>query len=118
MKKRKFRMNKKEAKFKETEIGEIPEDWEVKPIEKLGRVVTGKTPKTMEKDNFGDKYPFITPRDMKGQKYILETERYLSEKGKNSVKNCLIPKNSICVSCIGSDMGKLNMANKESVTNQ
>ncbi|MCX5698647.1 MAG: restriction endonuclease subunit S [Candidatus Omnitrophica bacterium] len=109
---------KTKSKLKETEIGMIPEDWEVKNVMQLGKVITGKTPKTESKDNFGQEYPFVTPRDMKGQKYIFETERYLSGKGKNSVKNCLIPKNSICVSCIGSDMGKVVMTTEECITNQ
>lgn len=94
------------------------EGWKSYKIEELGRIVTGKTPSTQNADNFGDKYPFITPRDMSGQKRIGRTERYLSEEGKNAVKNCLLPANSICVSCIGSDMGKVVMTSEDSVTNQ
>jgi len=92
--------------------------WKIKEIGEIGKVVTGKTPNTSNKENFGEKYPFITPRDMTGQKKIYFTERYLSEKGKNSVKNCLLPKNSVCVSCIGSDMGKVVMTTSNSITNQ
>ncbi len=92
--------------------------WKTFKIGDLGRVVTGKTPSTQNLKNFGDKYPFITPRDMVGQKRIGNTERYLSEEGKISVKNCLLPSNTICVSCIGSDMGKVVMTTQDSVTNQ
>lgn len=106
------------AEFKQTEIGMVPADWEVKTIGQLGKVITGKTPRTENRDNFGHQCPFITPRDMKGQKRILETERYLSEEGKGAVGNCVIPEKSVCVSCIGSDMGKVAMATRESVTNQ
>ena len=102
-------MNMNNTKFKQTEIGLIPEDWDIKCISDIGKVVTGKTPKTEKNENFGDKYPFITPRDLKSQKFIFNTERYLSEIGKNSVKNCLISEKSICISCIGSDMGKVVM---------
>lgn len=94
------------------------EGWKTYKIEELGRIITGKTPSTINSDNFGDKYPFITPRDMLGQKKIEKTERYLSEEGKSSVKNCLLPAKSICVSCIGSDMGKVVMTSEDSVTNQ
>lgn len=94
------------------------EGWNSYKIEELGRIVTGKTPSTQNSDNFGDKYPFVTPRDMSGQKKIEKTERYLSEQGKDSVKNCLLPTNSICVSCIGSDMGKVVMTTKDSIINQ
>jgi type I restriction enzyme S subunit len=42
--------------------------WRIYKIGELGRVVTGKTPSTQDLKNFGDKYPFITPRDMTGKK--------------------------------------------------
>ncbi|MFH1883878.1 MAG: restriction endonuclease subunit S [Planctomycetota bacterium] len=92
--------------------------WNTWNIGDIGRIVTGKTPPTQNPNNFGDKYPFITPRDMLGQKRIHQTERYLSEEGKNTVKNCLLPAKSVCVSCIGSDMGKVVMTTTDSVTNQ
>jgi type I restriction enzyme S subunit len=93
-------------------------EWNTWKIGDIGRIVTGKTPPTQNPNNFGDKYPFITPRDMLGQKQIHQTERYLSEEGKNAVKNCLLPAKSVCASCIGSDMGKVVMTTTDSVTNQ
>ncbi len=92
--------------------------WNTWKIGDIGRIVTGKTPPTQNPNNFGDEYPFITPRDMFGQKRVYQVERYLSDEGKNAVKNCLLPANSVCVSCIGSDMGKVVMTTTDSVTNQ
>jgi type I restriction enzyme S subunit len=94
------------------------EGWNTWKIGDIGRIVTGKTPPTQNPNNFGNKYPFITPRDMLGQKRIQKTERYLSEEGKSAVKNCLLPAKSVCISCIGSDMGKVVMTTTDSVTNQ
>ena len=94
------------------------ESWKAWKIGEIGRIVTGKTPSTKIEKNFGNKYPFITPRDMLGQKRIYETERYLSDEGMTAVKSCLLPKNAICVSCIGSDMGKVVMTTTNCVTNQ
>lgn len=94
------------------------EGWKTFKLGELGRVVTGKTPQTQDAKNFGEEYPFITPRDMAGQKKIGKTERYLSEQGKLTVKNCLLPPRAVCVSCIGSDMGKVVMTTQDSVTNQ
>ena len=93
-------------------------EWKTLKIGELGRVVTGKTPPTQDDKNFGGEYPFITPRDMVSQKKIGKTERYLSEQGKLAVKNCLLPPGAVCVSCIGSDMGKVVMTTQDSVTNQ
>ncbi len=107
-----------EIKFKNTEIGLIPEDWEIKELNKIGKIITGKTPPTKNKEYFGKLVPFITPRDMLNNKFIKITERYLSKEGKILLKNIVLPENSICVSCIGSDMGKVAINEYESITNQ
>lgn len=93
-------------------------EWTHFKVGELGKIITGKTPLTKDKDNFDGKYPFITPVDMVGQKNIVNTIRTLSEKGKLTLKNNLIPQNSICISCIGSDMGKVVKTTKDSFTNQ
>lgn len=87
-------------------------------IGELGRVVTGKTPPTADPENYGGLLPFITPSDMKGQKYIDRAERSISAKGCAHVRNLVIPPKTVFVSCIGSDMGKVGMTTVESVTNQ
>jgi type I restriction enzyme S subunit len=92
--------------------------WLEYAIGDLGRVVTGKTPPTADPENYGGILPFITPSDMKGQKYIDRTERTISSKGVKHVKNLLLPPRTVFVSCIGSDMGKVGMTKVESVTNQ
>lgn len=84
----------------------------------LGKIITGKTPPTKDKDNYGGSIPFVTPVDMVGNRNAFITERYVSKKGLATVKNCLLPEHAICVSCIGSDMGKAVLTVKPSVTNQ
>ena len=93
-------------------------EWKTYKLGEIGKIITGKTPPTSKPENFGLTYPFITPRDMNNQKFVLKTERYLSEKGKSLVKNNMLPKNAICVSCIGSDLGKVVMTTQPSFTNQ
>ena len=87
-------------------------------IAEIGDIVTGKTPKTKIKDNFGDGFLFITPNDMINGFPIKETERYLSKKGLEEVKNNSIDGISIIVDCIGSDLGNVALTDKECVTNQ
>ncbi|VDB01317.1 Type I restriction-modification system, specificity subunit S, partial [Olavius algarvensis spirochete endosymbiont] len=88
-------------------------------LEQLGPIVTGKTPpKSIDKafDQCGT--PFITPKDMDGRKWIDATERYLSDLGLDAVKKSIVPRCSVAVSCIGSDMGKAVLVDCDSVTNQ
>ncbi|CZW75021.1 Predicted nucleotidyltransferases [Enterobacter hormaechei] len=88
-------------------------------IEDLGKVITGKTPPSKISDAFSAQgIPFVTPKDMDGRRIIDKTERYLSSLGVEAVRNCLLPQNSIAVSCIGSDMGKTVLLPGESITNQ
>jgi len=84
----------------------------------LGRIVTGKTPPTKRPEYYGGNIPFITPCDMDGKKVIRKTERTLTESGAAVVRNAILPANSVMVSCIGSDMGKVAIAGTECVTNQ
>jgi type I restriction enzyme, S subunit len=83
----------------------------------IGVIITGKTPPTRLDGIFGEKYPFVTPRDMIGQKYITETERYLSDFGLEKVKKQVLDGISICVSCIGT-LGKVALIKGKCVTNQ
>jgi type I restriction enzyme S subunit len=89
-----------------------------KHISDLGRIVTGKTPRTSIPDNYGGKIPFLTPSDDLTGKYSPQTNKTITQLGLNEVKNCLLPSKSVCVSCIGSDLGKAVITNEPTVTNQ
>ncbi len=91
-------------------------------LKDIGIIITGKTPSTKEKQNFSDKedkYLFLTPKDMStSAKYIKKTERYLTDNVTEKFKMQIIKANSVCISCIGSDMGKVYMVDRDTVTNQ
>lgn len=93
-------------------------NWKNPMLKEIGKVVTGRTPPTVNIENFGDEYLFITPSDMDGRKRISNTERKLSSKGAVVISSCQIPSKSVCVSCIGWQMGKVAMTTKTSFTNQ
>lgn len=99
-------MNNRTARWREVTIG------------KIGTVVTGRTPSTNRADYFGDVYPFITPGDMHQGKYIRITQRGLSEDGAEHLTRIKVPRNSVCVSCIGWQMGEVILTTRDSFTNQ
>ena len=92
--------------------------WQSVKVAELGKVVTGKTPKTAIPENYGGDIPFLTPSDDMSVKYVNATAKTLSEKGVAEVKNALLPPDSVCVSCIGSDLGKVVITTGNTVTNQ
>ena len=105
----------KETEFRETTIGKIPKEWDVKETEELGEVVTGITPSTFVKEYWNGDYPFVTPTDMTNGKYVEKTERKVTAKGLE--KGRLIPKDSVLVTCIAS-IGKMALAFEDCLTNQ
>jgi len=108
-----------ETLFRQWFVEEAEEDWEEEKLGKLGEIITGKTPSTKNNDYWGNAIDFVTPTDFKNYgKYAGTTDRCLSLLGKEKIQNSIIPENSILVTCIGSDMGKVAITTKECVTNQ
>ena len=97
---------------------EAKSDWRQTTLDKLGRIVTGKTPSSRNPEYFGGGTQFVTPRDFNGRRRIESTERYLTTSGENAVKSARIPSGAVMVSCIGSDMGKSAITVEPCVTNQ
>lgn len=93
-------------------------EWKECTIGDLGKIITGKTPRTAISENYGGKVPFLSPSDNMDLKYVDKTNKTLTEQGVDEVKNCLLPANAVCVSCIGSDLGKVLITTQPTVTNQ
>lgn len=94
-------------------------DWSSYRISNIGKVVTGNTPSKNNPNDFGFEMPFITPSDYGNyRKYANSSIRYLSIDGIERLNNKIVPKKSILVTCIGSDMGKVVMNKIDIITNQ
>lgn len=95
-------------------------NWQKVKLGDLGKVITGKTPPTAQKDYFAGDFPFITPTDITDYdvRYNYTTERFVSEKWADKAKGLRIPKNSSCFVCIGSTIGKICLVKQDSFTNQ
>ncbi|TYZ27455.1 hypothetical protein FZ041_11205 [Selenomonas caprae] len=80
-------------------IGNIPENWSVKPIKYLYTVYSGATPKSNDIDNWDGDITWITPADFKTEdKYISSGSRNITTKGYKSCNTNLVPENSIIFS--------------------
>ena len=93
-------------------------EWRDATLDQLGRIITGKTPPSSQREFFSGDVPFVTPSDFDGRRIIERTERYLSNKGADSVRSSRIPAGAVMISCIGSDMGKAAVAGRDCITNQ
>jgi type I restriction enzyme S subunit len=102
--------------FKDSPLGRIPVEWEVKPISAIGDVVTGNTPSESAFSGDSRGTPFVTPGDISNQLFVSETVRSITMASTGGTR--LIPSNAISVVCIGSTIGKLAMIFSKSLTNQ
>ncbi len=98
---------------------EIPQGWEVKTLGEIGKVVSGGTPSTSNKDNFDGEIAWITPADLSSykEKYISKGKRNLSEQGLKNSSARLLPPNSILFSS-RAPIGYVAIASNALCTNQ
>ena len=94
------------------------EGWEEKMLEEIGETQTGTTPKTVDKENYGNHIPFITPADIdiSGDGTIRYREEGLSEKGLENGRK--MKTNSILMVCIGASIGKVGFVDRDVSCNQ
>lgn len=100
-------------------VNDIPNGWIEINLGKLGQVITGKTPSKNNPNDWGNDFDFITPSEIdNSSKYIFNTPRKLSQQGFDRFSRMILPTNSVIVTCIGSDMGKVVMNKNRALTNQ
>lgn len=102
--------------YKESPLGWIPKEWEVKPLYEVGEAVTGTTPPSVDPLAWGSGTPFITPSEIADDRPIADSERQVSARGLRYVR--LLPEKTIVVVCIGSTIGKVGITATASCTNQ
>ena len=104
--------------MKQTEIGLIPDDWEVKKLDELGSFLGGGTPSTQNANYWKGTIPWISSSDInKDDINSLYPTRFITKEAINSSATQLCPKNTILiVSRVG--VGKLAISEKEVCTSQ
>ena len=91
-------------------------DWQLKRVSDLGKIVTGRTPSTKRKDFYDGHFNLISPADLDNGKYVRTAHRRLTKLGFEQCR--ALPKNTVLVGCIG-NVGKLGMVGDDfSATNR
>ncbi len=97
----------------------LPTGWRMGIIGEYGTIITGKTPSSSCPEDYGNKMSFITPGEFKDDEiFTAETIRKLSDDGITKLSKKILPPNSIAVTCIGSDMGKVRLCQESCISNQ
>ncbi len=114
----KFRFYR-EIRFKDTQIGKIPEDWEITSVSKISRIVLGGTPKRSHNEYWNGPIKWASAKDVaqcKG-KYLIKTEETITEKGLQESNTKLLPKGSLILTARGT-VGELRVIGEKMAFNQ
>ncbi|RCV65962.1 type I restriction enzyme, S subunit [Methanophagales archaeon] len=107
------------TEFKDTEIGLIPEDWEVKPISEVSEISLGGTPKTSITKYWHGDVKWASAKDVSNCKsrYICDTERTVTKDGIDNSAAKILPENTIVITSRGT-VGKLALLSEPMSFNQ
>ena len=71
-----------ESKFKETEIGLIPENWNIRKLSDIIEIIGGGTPITKFKDYWNGDIPWLSVVDFNNDnRFVYKTEKTITERG-------------------------------------
>ena len=88
------------------------------PMNKIGRVVTGKTPSTAVPEYYDGEIMFVTPTELHTDFMVERSEKTITQAGFDSIKTNTIRGTSVMVGCIGWDMGNVALCTETCATNQ
>ncbi|GIW56740.1 MAG: type I restriction-modification enzyme, S subunit [Nitrospiraceae bacterium] len=86
-----FREGLRGEPLKQTEIGEIPESWEVKPVSAVSDAVSGGTPSKQRTDWWSGSIPWASPKDMKRLR-LRDTEDHITPEAAEAGSRIVPPK--------------------------
>jgi type I restriction enzyme S subunit len=98
-----------EKKCKQTELGCLPEDWNIKSIGAVSKVVRGASPRPAGDPKYlkGNFIPWLTVAALtnipESQVYVCETEDFLTEEGSKLSRT--LPKDTLIVANSGATLG-------------
>ena len=94
----------KEANFKETEIGKIPVDWEVKTLGEFCSTFSGGTPDSKNLSYYNGDINWISSGEL-NQRLITKTNGFVSQMGIDNSASKIVTKNTFLLAMYGATAG-------------
>lgn len=107
------------GQFRQTEIGELPAEWQVVPLSDVADISGGSTPSTRNERFWNGEIPFVTPSDITKLEslYLRNAEKQISREGLESISAALLPPGSVLITSRAS-IGLVAINEIPVVTNQ
>jgi len=103
--------------FKDTEIGGIPKDWEVKKIGDIAQTSSGGTPNRAKKEYYNGNIPWVKSSELKDN-IIYDTEEKITGEGLQNSSAKILPKGTLLVAMYGATIGKTGILGMDAAMNQ
>ena len=108
----------KSPTYKQTELGPIPEDWEVKSLGDVATIIGGGTPSTTVAEYWNGNIEWFTPAELsESQKYVSNSLRTITVSGLQNSSAKLLPAGTILLTTRAT-IGIAAITKKEVCTNQ
>jgi type I restriction enzyme, S subunit len=106
-------------KLVESELGLIPEGWEVSTLSSLIQLTGGGTPKRSEETYWNGDIPWFSVRDVPSGSnvFVVDTDEKITELGLNKSSTKLLPKGTTIITARGT-VGKLALVGTDMCMNQ
>lgn len=106
-------------KLVDSELGEIPKGWEIKPLSQMIELIGGGTPKRSEESYWGGDIPWFSVKDAPaaGDVFAINTAEKITELGLNKCSTKLLPEGVTIISARGT-VGRLAMVGVPMAMNQ
>ena len=107
------------TRFVDSDIGPVPEGWEVKALSSVCTLVGGGTPKRSESAYWGGDVPWYSVKDAPsdGEIWVINTSEQITDHGLANSAARIVPKGSTIISARGT-VGKLAMSGTAMAFNQ
>ncbi|MDW7733445.1 MAG: restriction endonuclease subunit S, partial [Methanolobus sp.] len=108
----------KKTQFKQTDIGNIPENWETHKLSDIVDVIGGGTPKTNVKEYWNGNIPWLSVVDFNnGLRWVHDTEKKITQKGLEKSSTRILKKGQIIISARGT-VGEIAQLGRDMAFNQ
>ena len=103
--------------MKQTEVGLIPDDWEVKKLETIALTASGGTPLRSNKSFYTGNVRWFTTSELKDC-FLNDSNEHISQEAVFSSSAKIFPKQTLLMAMYGATIGRLGILNYSAATNQ
>jgi len=105
------------VKMVESELGMVPEEWEVKKLGELYRTSSGGTPSRKIAEYYGGTINWVKTKEL-NDNFLFKTEEKITDVGLQKSSAKIFPENTVIMAMYGATIGKLAILSQPAATNQ